>query len=195
MNDFQLYFLLGFKHVLSLDGFDHLLFLAMLALPYAFKDWRQVLLLSTLFTVGHTMTLVLGVYGLVSVNSGPVEFLIPITIFITALSNVFFTKNRSASGMLNFTAIITLFFGLVHGLGFSHGFKMIVAGQKQRVFVTLMEFTLGIEVAQLIAVLAVILISLLATDVCKVSRRDWQLGISAFVAGISLPIIIGNRFW
>jgi hypothetical protein len=195
MNDFQLYFLLGFKHVLSLDGFDHLLFLAMLALPYTFKDWRQVLLLSTLFTVGHTMTLVLGVYGLVSVNSGPVEFLIPITIFITALSNVFFTKNRSASGMLNFTAIITLFFGLVHGLGFSHGFKMIVAGQKQRVFVTLMEFTLGIEVAQLIAVLAVILISLLATDVCKVSRRDWQLGISAFVAGISLPIIIGNRFW
>jgi hypothetical protein len=195
MSDFELYFLLGFKHVLSLDGFDHLLFLAMLALPYTFKDWRQVLLLSTLFTVGHTMTLVLSVYGLVDVNSGPVEFLIPITIFVTAVSNIFFTKNRSASGMLNFSAITALFFGLIHGLGFSHGFKMIIAGQKQRVFVTLMEFTMGIEVAQLIAVLAVILITLLVTDVVKVSRRDWQLGISAFVAGISLPIIIGNRFW
>ncbi|MFP5439310.1 MAG: HupE/UreJ family protein [Bacteroidia bacterium] len=195
MSDFELYFLLGFKHVLSLDGFDHLLFLAMLALPYSFKDWRQILLLSTLFTVGHTMTLVLSVYGLVDVNSGPVEFLIPITIFATAVSNIFFTKNRSASGMLNFSAITALFFGLIHGLGFSHGFKMIIAGQKQRVFVTLMEFTMGIEVAQLIAVLAVILITLLVTDVLKVSRRDWQLGISAFVAGISLPIIIGNRFW
>ena len=195
MSDFQLYFLLGFKHVISLDGFDHLLFLAMLALPYTFKDWKQLLLLSTLFTIGHTMTLVLSVYGIADVNPGPVEFLIPITIFVTALSNIFFTKNRSSSGMLNFSALTTLFFGLIHGLGFSHGFKMIIAGQKQRVFVTLMEFTLGIETAQLIAVLAVVILSLLATDVLKVSRRDWQLGLSAFVAGISLPIIIGNRFW
>ncbi|MFP9114004.1 HupE/UreJ family protein [Flavobacterium sp. RHBU_3] len=195
MSDFQLYFTLGFQHVLSLDGFDHLLFLAMLALPYSFKDWKQVLLLSTLFTIGHTMTLVLSVYGLVNVNSGPVEFLIPITIFVTAASNIFFTKNRSASGMLNFAALTALFFGLVHGLGFSHGFKMIIAGQKQRVFVTLMEFTLGIEVAQLIAVLAVLIITLLVTDGLKVNRRDWQLVLSAFVAGISLPLIISHRFW
>lgn len=195
MSDFQLYFTLGFQHVLSLDGFDHLLFLAMLALPYTFKDWKQVLLLSTLFTVGHTMTLVLSVYGLVNVNSGPVEFLIPITIFATAIANIFFTKNRSSSGMLNFAALTALFFGLVHGLGFSHGFKMIIAGQKQTVFVTLMEFTLGIEVAQLIAVLAVLIITLLVTDGLKVNRRDWQLGLSAFVAGISLPLIISHRFW
>lgn len=195
MNDFQLYFMLGFKHVLSLEGFDHLLFLAMLALPYSFKDWRKALLLCTLFTIGHTMTIILGVYGLVNVNSGPVEFLIPITIFITALSNIFLSKKGSSSGMLNVSALTTLFFGLIHGLGFSHGFKMLVAGQKQRVFTMLVEFTLGIEVAQLIAVLAVLLITMLITEGLKVNRRDWQLGLSAFVAGISLPIIISSRFW
>lgn len=193
MSDFQLYFTLGLHHVLSFDGYDHILFLAMLALPYSFKEWRQVLLLATLFTLGHTMSLVLSVYDVVSVNSGPVEFLISLTIFVTALFNIF--KPKSASGGFNAIALITLFFGIVHGLGFSHGFKMLVAGNKENTFLSLLEFTLGIETAQLIAVLGVVLISLMATQVLKVNRRDWLLVVSAFVAGISLPLIIGNRFW
>lgn len=193
MSDFQLYFTLGLHHVLSLDGYDHILFLAMLALPYSFKEWRQALLLATLFTVGHTMSLVLSVYDVVSVNSGPVEFLISLTIFVTALFNIF--KPKSASGGFNTIALITLFFGIVHGLGFSHGFKMLVAGNKENTFLSLIEFTLGIEAAQLIAVLGVVLISMVAIQVLKVNRRDWLLVVSAFVAGISLPLIIGNRFW
>ncbi|WP_116790438.1 HupE/UreJ family protein [Flavobacterium psychrotrophum] len=193
MSDFQLYFTLGLHHVLSFDGYDHILFLAMLALPYSFKEWRQVLLLATLFTVGHTMSLVLSVYDVVSVNSGPVEFLISLTIFVTALFNIF--KPKSASGGFNAIALITLFFGIVHGLGFSHGFKMLVAGNKENTFLSLIEFTLGIEAAQLIAVLGVVLISMVATQGLKVNRRDWLLVVSAFVAGISLPLIIGNRFW
>jgi hypothetical protein len=193
MSDFQLYFTLGLHHVLSFDGYDHILFLAMLALPYSFKEWRQVLLLATLFTLGHTMSLVLSVYDVVSVNSGPVEFLISLTIFVTALFNIF--KPKSASGGFNAIALITLFFGIVHGLGFSHGFKMLVAGNKENTFLSLIEFTLGIETAQLIAVLGVVLISLVAIQVLKVNRRDWLLVVSAFVAGISLPLIIENRFW
>jgi len=194
MSDFQLYFTLGFKHVLSLDGYDHILFLAMLALPYSFKEWRQVLLLATLFTIGHTMSLVLGVYGLITVNSGPVEFLISLTIFVTALFNIFKPKTGT-SGSINAIALLTLFFGILHGLGFSHGFTMLVAGNRENTFLSLMEFTLGIETAQLIAVLGVVLLSLIATQVFKVHRRDWLLVISAFVAGISLPLIIENRFW
>lgn len=193
MSDFQFYFTLGLHHVLSFDGYDHILFLAMLALPYSFKEWRQVLLLATLFTLGHTMSLVLSVYDVVSVNSGPVEFLISLTIFVTALFNIF--KPKGASGGFNAIALITLFFGIVHGLGFSHGFKMLVAGNKENTFLSLIEFTLGIETAQLIAVLGVVLISLVAIQVLKVNRRDWLLVVSAFVAGISLPLIIENRFW
>lgn len=193
MSDFQLYFTLGLKHVLSLDGYDHVLFLAMLALPYTFKQWRQVLLLATLFTIGHTMSLVLSVYDVVSAPSGPVEFLISLTIFVTALFNIF--KPKSSTGSINVIALLTLFFGIVHGLGFSHGFKMLVAGNRDNTFLSLMEFTLGIEAAQLIAVLGVVLISLVATDVLKVNRRDWLLVVSAFVAGISLPLILQNRFW
>lgn len=193
MSDFQIYFTLGLKHVLSLGGYDHLLFLAMLALPYSFKEWRQVLLLATLFTIGHTMSLVLGVYNVVTVPTGPVEFLISLTIFVTALFNIF--KPKAASGSINAIALLTLFFGIVHGLGFSHGFKMLVAGNPDNTFFPLVEFTLGIETAQLIAVLGVVLISLVAVTILKVNRRDWLLVVSAFVAGISLPLILQNRFW
>ncbi len=195
MTDFQLYFLSGLTHVLSFDGLDHILFLAMLALPYTFKDWKQVLLLATLFTIGHTMTLVLSVYGLVRISSQPIEFLISCTIFITALYNVFRGGKTSSSSTINFVAITTLFFGIIHGLGFGKDFRILLSGSSGNSFLTLLEFTLGIEVAQLIVVLCVLLLGLLATSVFKVNRRDWLLVPSAFVAGIALTYITARRFW
>lgn len=194
MTDFQLYFLSGLWHVISLDGLDHILFLAMLALPYSFKDWRQVLLLATLFTIGHTMTLVLAVYVFGHINAEPVEFFISLTIFITALLNIF-RPGKGPANNLNFIALLALLFGIVHGLGFGKDFRMLVVGNPGNTFSTLATFTLGLEAAQLIVVLGVLLIGFTVTDVLKVNRRDWLLVVSAFVAGIAATYTIGHRFW
>lgn len=194
MTDFQLYFTAGLMHVLSFDGLDHILFLAMLALPYTFKDWRQVLLLATLFTIGHTMTLALMVYVFGRVNSEPIEFLIALTIFIAAAYNIF-RPGKGSGASLNFIAITTLFFGIIHGLGFGKDFRMMVSGNPGNTFVTLLEFTLGLEAAQLIVVVCVLIAGAIACDALKVNRRDWQLVPSAFVAGIAAMYLGQRRFW
>ena len=79
----------GINHVLDLKAYDHVLFLIVLTVPYLFKDWKRVFLLITMFTLGHTLSLILAVYNIISVKATMVEFLIPITILIVALFNVF----------------------------------------------------------------------------------------------------------
>jgi len=51
---------IGINHILDINGYDHVLFLMVLAVPYVFKDWKRVLVLVTLFTIGHTVSLFLG---------------------------------------------------------------------------------------------------------------------------------------
>ncbi|MCG8753118.1 HupE/UreJ family protein, partial [Tenacibaculum finnmarkense] len=88
MNDFIFYFKMGLFHVLDIKAYDHILFLIVLAIVYQFKQWKKVLWLITLFTVGHSITLALSAYGILKVNADLVEFLIPLSIFITGLLNV-----------------------------------------------------------------------------------------------------------
>ena len=95
MSEFWLYFKIGLNHVLNIHAYDHVLFLTALMIPYTFKDWKRVLTLVTLFTLGHTLSLFLAVFGIVSVNPIYVEFLIPITILTTALFHLF-TAGKSA---------------------------------------------------------------------------------------------------
>jgi len=66
----------GLNHVLDFNGYDHILFLIVLTVPYVFKDWKRVLILVSMFTAGHTLSLVLATYDIVSVNGKLVEFLI-----------------------------------------------------------------------------------------------------------------------
>ena len=195
MPDFWLYFYLGLNHVLDINACDHVLFLTVLTVPYAFKDWREVLLLVTLFTIGHTTALLLSVYGVLSINSTTVEFLIPVTILATALYNLFTASRKAAKGgSINFTALITLFFGLIHGLGFSNYFKIIISSSDKKLL-PLLEFALGIEGAQLIVVLAVLLISYILQGALHQQKRDWVLITSAFVAGMAVPMILSNKLW
>ena len=79
----------GMNHVLDINAYDHVLFLIVLTIPYVFKNWKRVLLLVSVFTLGHTLSLTLAAYGAVSVSSNLVEFLIPVTILVVALFNVF----------------------------------------------------------------------------------------------------------
>jgi predicted RND superfamily exporter protein len=82
MSEFWFNVSYGLNHVLDINGYDHVLFLIVLAVPYVFKDWRPVLILVSLFTLGHTLSLVLAAYDIVKVNATLVEFLIPVTILI-----------------------------------------------------------------------------------------------------------------
>jgi len=196
MPDFWLYFQIGLKHVLDLDGYDHVMFLMALTVPYSFKDWRNVLLLATLFTIGHTISLILSVYGVVRINSTFVEFLIPVTILITALYNIVTSGKKAAKTQsINFVAFTTLFFGIIHGLGFSNYFKIIINNDSDAKLAPLLEFALGIEAAQLIVVLTVLVLSFIMQGALKVQRRDWLLVTSAFVAGVVVPMIISAEIW
>lgn len=191
MTDFWLYFTLGLRHVLDVNAYDHVLFLLVLIVPYLFKDWRQVLVLITVFTLGHTASLMLSVYGVLTVKGGFVEFLISITILVTALYNIFAASKKSAKGAnINFLAITTLFFGIIHGLAFGKDFKIMVMASDESRLAPLLEFALGIEAAQLIVVVFTLIIASICQEFLRVQKRDWVLVLSSFVAGVVVPMII-----
>ena len=89
MSDFGFYFSLGWEHIISWDALDHQLFILALAAIYLLKDWRQVLVLVTAFTIGHSLTLALTVLNIIHFPSDWIEFLIPCTIVATAITNLF----------------------------------------------------------------------------------------------------------
>jgi hypothetical protein len=191
MADFWFYFKIGLDHVLDWQAYDHVLFLIVLTVPYAFKDWQRVLLMVSLFTLGHSLALVLSVYNVVRVNAGLVEFLIPVTIFIAALYNVFTAGKGGKKDKLGLLLITALFFGLIHGLGFSNFFKELTAHLDNRML-PLLEFALGIEASQVLIVLIVLIISFIFQPIFRFSRRDWMMVISAVVLGMVIPMLIAN---
>lgn len=195
MSEFWLYFKLGLDHVLDINAYDHVMFLIALMVPYAFKDWKRVILLVSLFTLGHTLSLILSVFGTVVVSSKYVEFLIPITILITAIFHLFTAGKSSKKESISFVGVITLFFGIIHGLGFSNYFNSILPGSAADKILPLLEFALGIEASQIIVVFVVLVISYIAQTFFRFSKRDWALVLSAFIIGLVLPMLIENEIW
>ncbi|CAM1359397.1 HupE/UreJ protein [Tenacibaculum lutimaris] len=193
MNDFIFYFKMGLFHVLDFKAYDHILFLIVLAVVYQFKQWTKVLWLITLFTIGHSITLALSAYGILNVRADLIEFLIPLTIFITGLMNVL-TAKKASVGKENQNLFFALFFGLIHGLGFSNYFKIMI-GKTSDKFLPLVEFALGVEVAQIIIVLGILLIGALVQSIFSVNRRDWILIMSSIVIGFALQMMFDRVFW
>jgi hypothetical protein len=195
MSEFWIYFQIGLKHVLDIHAYDHVLFLIALTVPYTFKDWKRILLLVTVFTVGHTLALVLSVFGIIAVKVSLVEFLIPITILITAFYHLFTAGKATKNDGLNLIFFVTLFFGIIHGLGFSNYFKTILGGTATSKLLPLGEFALGIEAAQLVVVFVVLLLSYIVQTVFRFSKRDWALVMSAFIIGVVIPMIVESPIW
>lgn len=194
MSQFWLYFNLGLQHVLDWQAYDHVLFIAVLVAAYTFSEWKKIVWLVTLFTLGHTLSLALATFEVVMVKSALVEFLIPLTILLTALFNLFTAGKKSNSGKINGLYVATLFFGLIHGLGFSTYFKMIAGNTSDKVL-PLLEFALGIEAAQIIVVLAVLILAFIFQNIFRFSKRDWILVISSMVIGFAIPMLTGSIFW
>jgi hypothetical protein len=193
MGQFQLYFQLGIQHILDLKGFDHILFVVALCAIYVTRDWKKILILVTAFTIGHSITLALATLKLVKVNSDWIEFLIPVTIAVTALSNIFSPKPSSGRG-IQINYIFALFFGLIHGLGFSNYLRSLL-GKEASIFQPLLAFNIGLEVGQLVIVAIAVVISGLLVGIVGVNRKDWALVVSSVILGMAIMMMIDTKFW
>mgnify|MGYP000084736661 CR=1 FL=1 len=195
MDLFWVYFQIGLKHVLDINSYDHILFLLALTVPYAFKDWKKVLLLISIFTIGHTLALLLSIFGIITIKASFVEFLIPISIFFAAVYNLFTAGKSSKNSSISLVGFLTLFFGIIHGLGFSNYFNTILSGNATDKLIPTLEFALGIETAQIIIVFLVLLLSFIVQNFLKFSKRDWTLVVSSVIIGIVIPMIVESEIW
>jgi hypothetical protein len=194
MSEFQLYFTLGLEHILDIYGFDHILFVVALCVMYSLSQWKQVLILITAFTIGHSVTLALATFKIVEINSELIEFLIPVTILITAISNITLRSNTVTSGFANFNFILALFFGFIHGMGFSN-YLQSLQGSSTSIVQQLFAFNVGLELGQIIIVGLFLGLTFIASTVLKIDRKDWITVISAIIIGISLMLMAETKFW
>jgi hypothetical protein len=189
MNEFWIYCKLGVEHILDPKGIDHMLFIITLCAVYKLTQWKKVAILVTAFTVGHSVTLALSSLDVIKVNSDLIELLIPITIILTALYNLFLYKNEESSRAVSLNYILALGFGLIHGMGFSNFFRGMMMGQDNIIF-PLFSFNLGIEVGQLVIVLVLFLVLLLLTRFIKFEHKYWNIALSVLGGGIALLLLL-----
>jgi len=195
MSEFALYFVLGKDHILDYaNGYDHILFVVALCALYLSGDWRKILILVTAFTIGHSITLALATLQIISVKTALIEFLIPLTIFITAFSNLFRKEDHVSHRAVQTNYIYALFFGLIHGMGFSNYLKAIL-GKDHSIISQLLAFNLGLEFGQIIVVVIFLFFGFILVDVAGVTRRDWKMVISSAIAGIALILMKDRIFW
>jgi len=187
MQDFAFYFKLGWQHIISLDALDHILFVLALSAIYLLRNWKQVLVLVTAFTIGHSLTLALSVYNIVKVNDSLVELLIPFTIIATAAFNLFQKDFTAKSLRLNY--FLALFFGLIHGLGFANTIRFMLA-KDQSIGWSLFAFNIGLEVGQVLVVSCILLSSFLMVDKLNVKRKWWVWGLSGIAFCIALKMVV-----
>lgn len=192
MSDFGFYFKLGWEHIISKNALDHQLFILALAAIYLLKDWRQVLILVTAFTIGHSITLALSVFDIIRFSSKWVEFLIPCTIVFTAIANLFQKKFTPKSVRINY--FLALFFGLVHGMGFANSIRFMLASD-QSIGWGLFGFNVGLEVGQIALVVTILLVVTMLVTLVKVNRRDWVIFSSGGVLGLSLKMALERIPW
>ena len=188
MEDFLFYVELGLGHVLDFNAYDHILFLIALAIPFTFQLWKQILTLVTIFTIAHCLSLAFSVYEIIEVNVAWIEFLIPITILATALFNVKEVVNKDTALNFKLQSAATAFFGLIHGFGFSNYFKMLMAGEDNKLN-PLLGFATGIELSQIVIIIGVLFLVFLLVERLRLPKKYFVLGTSTIVILITLPMI------
>lgn len=187
MRDFGFYFQIGWEHIISTDALDHQLFILALAAIYVLKDWKQVLILVTAFTIGHSITLVLSVLDWIRFSSKWVEFLIPCTILITAFSNLFQKKFNPRTVRINY--FLALVFGLVHGMGYANTIRFMLASD-QNLGWGLFGFNVGLEAGQILLVSIILVLTFIVIQLLKINRREWVIFLSAGVFALALKMTL-----
>ena len=194
MSKFELYLKLGFQHISDLSAYDHMLFIIALCVIYQLSDWKKVVGLVTAFTFGHSITLALSVLDFIIIPSHIVEFLIPLTIFITSLSNILNYKDNPSNGNVLIQFSFALVFGLVHGLGFSNYLRALM-GKSVEIIKPLFAFNIGLEIGQLLIVAIFLLLSYIVNKILKVKTANWILLVSLITAFLSLSLVWQNKIW
>jgi len=192
MSVFELYLHLGIGHITDWVGYDHILFITTLCAVYQLVQWKDILILITAFTLGHTITLALAILEIINVSPQIIEFLIPLTIFLTAIVNIFQKSSSFSKAFKIFKYSTALGFGLIHGLGFSNYLRLLL-GNEESIIKPLFAFNIGLEIGQLMIVASVLLLTLILVKLAKVPHREWNLTISGAGLGISLVLMI-ERF-
>ncbi len=191
MNEFFIFLQLGYEHITDLEGYDHILFISSLCLVFRIHDWRKILILVTAFTIGHSITLALAALRIIEYSSDFIEFLIPVTIIITSVGNLFHKSSDSIfeHEKFSFTRyFFALGFGLIHGMGFSNYLRSLL-GKEQNIIPQLLAFNIGLEVGQLLIVALVMVATFFVLDGFHVKKHHWILVMSSFIAGISFKIM------
>lgn len=188
LGEFALYLQLGFRHIADFAGYDHLLFVTALAIPYSLREWRRLAILVTAFTVGHSVTLALATLRLVSVPSAVVETLIPVTILVTALlSWTDISGDASTVRVPPARYLLAAGFGLIHGLGFSNYLRALL-GQEESIALPLFAFNIGLELGQLLILSIVLAIGALVVPTA-LSTRNWRRLLVFVTASLSATLL------
>ena len=187
MQDFLFYLNLGWEHIISLDALDHQLFILALIAIYSYTDWKKILVLVTYFTIGHSITLAINTLDIIRLPSDWVEFLIPLTIVLTALGNIISKNKNQSKSKINF--YLALFFGLIHGMGFANTARVMIA-KSQSIALQLLGFNIGLELGQIVIVFAILIILFILLNLFKVNKKDWILFVSSGVFALSLKMTI-----
>lgn len=198
MSTFRLYLQLGFEHILDLNAYDHILFLVALCAIYRIVHWKVVLILITAFTIGHTVSLISAAFEIVNVNTKLIEFLIPVTILLTCIYNVFNQDNLLAKSNLRVKYGIALGFGLIHGLGFSNYLKETIGALMKGDFSIvkpLFGFNVGIELGQIAIVFVILLVSYVMLNVFSLKEKHWNYLISGLAGIVSVYLMTQTKFW
>jgi len=191
MNEFWFYFKMGLDHVVNWHNYAHILFIILLAVAYQFNSWRRLLLLITLFTLGHLMAVLMVSFGAISVSMGMVGFLIAVVIIFTALFNIFTAGQEKKREKLGLLFGLSIFLGLLRGLEFATQFLSSL-GQKSKLIPSL-EVALGVEAGQIIVALIVLILGFLVQTIFRFNKRDWVLVISSIILGLAIPLLL--NYW
>ncbi len=185
MQDLGFYFELGWHHIIAWNALDHLLFVLALSAIYLIGNWRQLLVLVTAFTIGHSLTLALSVYNMVRVNDKWVEFLIPCTIIVTAGLNLLEKNYEPRALRLNY--FLALFFGLIHGLGFANYIRFMISRHESMGW-SLFGFNIGLEAGQIVVVTGILCLSYLLVNMSGFKRKWWVWSLSVVALSIAVKM-------
>lgn len=192
MDQFSIYLQLGFEHISDFEGYDHMLFIITLCAFYSWRSWKKILILVTAFTIGHSITLALSAFNVINIPQQLVETAIPITIFLTAIHNVWSNVTDQKKSAVRTNYLLALFFGFIHGMGFSNFFRALTGGES--IVLELFAFNVGLEIGQIIIVCLFFALYFVIDQIFNLKHRDWNLFVSGAGAGVSLIMILEALF-
>ena len=194
MDEFWLWFSAGTEHILDWNGYDHILYVIALCVLFSVNQWKNLLILVTAFTIGHSLTLAISTFNIFTIKQNYIEVLISLTIILTCLINIRYSYLVSSQQYKKnknywFNYALALVFGLIHGMGFSYLLKSML-GKENSIIIPLFSFNIGLEFGQLIIVFSMLLISVFLVRFTRIKKHDVIFFISSAVFGIAFLLLI-----